>query len=120
LHRQALQQSNALFSPNARQTALSHYFLGMALIDGAQAGEAEAELRASLDPFRTLLPPDGAHPFSAASKLALGKLLVADPARRSEGIALLRDSAALRERFLGGDDPRTREVRTLLAKVDAH
>ena len=120
LHRQALQQSNALFSPNARQTALSHYFLGMALIDGAQAGEAEAELRASLDAFRTLLPPDGAHPFSAASKLALGKLLVADPARRSEGIALLRDSAALRERFLGGDDPRTREVRTLLAKVDAH
>jgi serine/threonine-protein kinase len=120
LHREALQESNALFSPNARQTALSHYFLGLALIDGARPGEAETELRASLDAFRALLPPDGAHPFSAASKLALGKLLVADPARRSEGIELLRDSAALRERFLGSDDPRTREARTLLAKVETH
>lgn len=90
------------------------------MIDGARPGEAETELRASLDAFRALLPPDGAHPFSAASKLALGKLLVADPARRSEGIDLLRDSAALRERFLGSEDPRTREARTLLAKVEAH
>ncbi|HSE13328.1 MAG TPA: hypothetical protein VLB69_11895, partial [Rudaea sp.] len=63
---------------------------------------------------------DGAHPFSAAAKLALGKLLIADPARRSEGIGLLRDSAALRERFLGNDDPRTHEVHALLAKVDTH
>jgi serine/threonine protein kinase len=118
LHRQALQDSNALFSPNARQTALSHYFLGLALIDAGQSGEAESELRASLDAFRALLPPDGAHPFSAASKLALGKLLVADPARRSEGISLLRDSVALRERFLGSQDARTREARTLLANVE--
>ena len=120
LHREALQESTALFSPHARQTALSHYFLGLALIDGGLRGEAESELRASLDAFRALLPPDGAHPFSAASKLALGKLLVADPARRAEGISLLRDSVALRERFLGSDDPRTREAQTLLAKADAH
>ncbi len=120
LHREALKESIALFSPNARQTALSHYFLGLALIDAGQRSAAEAELRASLDAFRALLPPDGAHPFSAASMLALGKLLVADPARRSEGISLLRDSAALRERFLGSDDPRTLEAQALLAKVDAH
>jgi len=120
LHGEALQESSALFSPNARQTALSHYFLGLALIDGGRQSEAETELRASLDAFRALLPPDGAHPFSAASKLALGKLLVADPDRRSEGMNMLRDSAALRERFLGGDDPRTREAQAQLAKAGSH
>jgi serine/threonine-protein kinase len=119
LHRAALQQSNALFTPNSRQAALSHYFLGLALIDAGQPVEAEAELLASLATFRALLPPDGAHPFSAAGKLALGKLLCADPARHTEGVALLRESAALRERFLGSDDARTREARALLAKADA-
>jgi hypothetical protein len=47
-------------------------------------------------------------------------LLVADPARRSEGISLLRDSVALRERFLGSEDARTREARALLVNVETH
>ena len=120
LHREALRQSNALFAPNARQTALSHYFLGLALIDAGARTEAEGELIASLTAFRALLPPDGAHPFSAAAKLALGKLLSADPARHTEGTALLREAAALREHFLGSDDPRTLEARAVLAKADSH
>jgi len=45
---------------------------------------------------------------------------VADPDRRSEGMNMLRDSAALRERFLGGDDPRTREAQAQLAKAGSH
>src|SRR5262249_53819657 len=73
LHRRALQQSMALFAPNARQTALSHYHLGMALADAGQKEEAAAELRAALASWRALLPPDGAHPFSASARLALGR-----------------------------------------------
>jgi len=115
LHREALQQSQALFAPNARQTALSHYYLGLALAEGAMADEAIAELRAAVAAYRALLPPDGAHPFSASARLALGKLLLARPQSREEALGLLRAAAELRARFLGEDDPRTREARSALA-----
>ena len=119
LHRRALAQSSALFAPNARQTALSHYHLGMALVDAGEPIEAEAELRAAIAAYRALLPPDGAHPFAASAKLALGRLLVAAPHRRDEATALLRDATALRERFLGSDDARTVEAREVLASAEA-
>jgi tetratricopeptide (TPR) repeat protein len=117
LHRRALEQSTALFAPNARQTALSHYFLGLALIDAGERAEAESQLRAALAAYRGLLPPDGAHPFAASAKLALGRLLASAPGGRDEGTALLRDAVALRERFLGAGDARTIEARQALAGV---
>jgi serine/threonine protein kinase/TolA-binding protein len=117
LHRQALQQAIALFSPNARQAALSHYYLGLALIDAGEKTEAASELRAALAAYRALLPPDGAHPFSASARLALGRLLSTQPDARDEGIALVREAVKLRERFLGADDERTLEARRTLADL---
>jgi len=117
LHRQALQESTALFAPNARQTALSHYYLGLALIAAGDKAEAASELRAALAAYRALLPPDGAHPFSASARLALGRLLAAQPDAHDEGVALLREAVALREQFLGADDARTLEARRALVAV---
>jgi serine/threonine-protein kinase len=117
LHRQALKESIELFAPNARQTALSHFYLGLALSDAGDKAEAESELRAAIAAYRALLPPDGAHPFSASARLALGRLLAAQPEAHDEGVALLRESVALREQFLGADDARTLEARQALAAV---
>jgi serine/threonine-protein kinase len=117
LHRQALKESIELFAPNARQTALSHFYLGLALSDAGDKAEAESELRAAIAAYRALLPPDGAHPFSASARLALGRLLAAQPEAHDEGVALLREAVALREQFLGADDARTLEARQALAAV---
>jgi eukaryotic-like serine/threonine-protein kinase len=118
LHRQALEESVKLFAPNARQTALSHYYLGAALVDGGQRDEAQAELRAAIDCFKGLLPPDGAHPWAATARLTLGKLLVTRAVTHGEGVRLLQEAVALRERFLGSGDARTVEARNALAAVD--
>lgn len=115
LHRQALEESTALFAPNSRQTALSHYYLGAALVDGGRYDEAQTELRASIKAFTGLIPPDGAHPFAASARLALGKLLAAQRQTHDEGLQLLHDAVSVRERFLGADDARTIEARTALA-----
>jgi serine/threonine-protein kinase len=118
LHREALDEVRAMFAPNTRQAALSHYFLGLALAAGGEDVEAEAELRASLDAFRALMPPDGAHPFAASTRLALGELLVKRNAGSSEGLRLLREAVELRAHFLGGEDARTREAQQALAKAE--
>ena len=118
LHHEALRQSLALFAPNARQTGLSHYFLGLALIDAGEKAAAAQELRASMATWRALLPPDGAHPFSASARLALGRLLLDEPAKSDEAMPLLRDAVALRERFLGPDDVRTQDARQVLAAAE--
>jgi serine/threonine-protein kinase len=117
LHRQALAQSIALFSPNARQTALSHHYLGLALADGAEKDEAAIELHAALDAYRALMPPDGDHPFAASTRLALGKLLAEKKQTREEGANLLRQALAIRERFLGAADERSVQARSELAEV---
>lgn len=118
LHREALGQSQALFAPNSRQTALSHYYLGLALAASGANAEATEELRAAIAAYRELLPPDGAHPFSASARLALGRLLVTAADTRAEGLGLLRQALALRERFLGKDDPRTLAARDALADAN--
>ena len=74
-------------------------------------------MRAALAVYRALLPPDGAHPFSASARLALGRLLSEQSDGLDEGTALLREAVALRERFLGAADPRTLEARRALATV---
>ncbi len=120
LHRQALHlESIALFAPNARQTALSHFYLGLALIDAGDKAEAESELRAAIAAYQALLPPDGAHPFSASARLALDTALLAarKPTHATQGVACLREAVALRERFLGADDARTLEARQALVAV---
>ena len=119
LHREALEQVKAMFAPNTRQAALSHYFLGLALAAGGEDADAEMELRASLDAFRALMPPDGAHPFSASARLALGELLIKRDVDRQEGLRLLRESADLRAHFLGSEDARTQEARQALARAAA-
>jgi len=121
LHREALQQASALFAPNSRQVALSHHDLGVALAAGGASDEAVQQLRAAQDAFRNLLPPDGAHPWAASTRLALGRLLLGTEATRAEALRFLHEAAAQRERFLGADDPRTGEARqALLTAQSAH
>jgi tetratricopeptide (TPR) repeat protein len=117
LNREALRQAVTFFSPNARHAGLAHYYLGLALADGGQNEEAEAELRASLQIFRMLLPPDAAHPFAASTRLALGKVLAARGKNREESLRFFSEAADLRERFFGADDDRTREARDLLQQA---
>jgi serine/threonine-protein kinase len=118
LHREALAQAK-MFAPSSRQAALSHHFLGVALAAGGDDTAAEAELRAALAAFRGLMPPDGAHPFAASTRLALGELLVKRTATRDEGVRLLGEAFALRARFLGENDARTREAQQALANAIA-
>src|SRR6185437_9350713 len=91
LHRQALQQALTVFAPNTRQAGWSHYFLGLALAAGGDRDAAIVELKAAVDVWRKLLPPDGAHPATAAVKLALGELLAQSAGARIEGLRLLHD-----------------------------
>jgi serine/threonine-protein kinase len=117
LNREALRQAITYFSPNARHAGLAHYYLGLALADAGHNDEAESELRASLQIFRVLMPPDAAHPFAASTRLALGKLLSARGDAREESLRFLTEAAELRERFLGVDDVRTREARDALQRA---
>jgi serine/threonine-protein kinase len=117
LHRHALAQSIALFAPNARQTALSRHYLGLALAEGGARDESVTQLRAAIAAYRMLLPPDGEHPFSASSRLALGKLLAEKRETRAEALELMRQAVAIRERFLGATDERTEQARGELSNA---
>jgi hypothetical protein len=58
--------------------------------------------------------PNGEHPMAATASYELGQLLVRAQATRAEGLRLLGAALAMREKFLGADDPATREVRAAL------
>ena len=118
LDRQALAQAQTLFAPNSRHCALAHYYLGLALADGGAVEEAEQQLRAVLTAQRSLLAPNGDHPLTASASLALARLVLTHADGRAEGIELLRRAVALRERFLGDDDNRTSEARSVLANAE--
>ncbi len=100
-------------------TADVHYFYGRVLELAERSREAEGEYRASLASHAALLPPEGLHYFSAATRFALGRLLAGDARTREEGRRFLEQAATLREDTLGSDNPHTREARLELAKLAA-
>jgi serine/threonine protein kinase/tetratricopeptide (TPR) repeat protein len=103
---------------NNRYTAMAHHLLGLALRDVGDARGAERELRAALASYAGYIP-GAEHPLAAATRHELGVLLVQRDADRAEGIRLLGEAVALREKFLGKDEPRTRQTRVALAEAQS-
>jgi hypothetical protein len=52
--------------------------------------------------------------MAATTSYELGRLLVRAEATHAEGVRLLGAAVAIREKFLGADDPRTKEARDAL------
>jgi tetratricopeptide (TPR) repeat protein len=112
-------RDNALkvYGEHSRQAARGHYYLGLALLAAHRDADAQAELRASLQSFALIVPPDGLHPFSAGPRLALGRLLAAQSQHSAEGLDLLRQALKLREQTFGSEHPLSVEARSALAQA---
>ena len=52
--------------------------------------------------------------MAATTSYELGRLLVRAEATRAEGLRLLGAAVAIREKFLGADDPATQDARAVL------
>jgi len=116
LQREALAAARAQNAEDTRFVAMVHDGLGLALRDAGDVEGAIPELRAALASYAGYLPK-AEHPLAADVRYDLGRLLLDRPADRAEGLRLLDEAAALRERFLGVDDPRTRAARETLGKA---
>ncbi|WP_395681799.1 protein kinase domain-containing protein [Dokdonella sp.] len=116
LQRQALKAVRSKNEEGSRYVAMVHDGLGLALRDAGDVDGAIPELRAALASYAGYLP-NAEHPLAADVRYDLGKLLIARPGDRAEGLRLLGEAAALRERFLGADDPRTRAAREALQRA---
>lgn len=107
----------ALYGERSREAARAHYALGMALLAMHENDRAQSELRASLDSFALIVPPDGMHPLSSGPRLELGRLLASDPAHAPQASKLLASALRLRTDIYGADHPLTLEARDALAKI---
>lgn len=114
---QARENALKISGEKSQNTAAAHYSYGLALSAAGQTAQAQAELRASLQSYVLLLPPDGLHLFSAETRLALGTLLAEGGETRDEGLRLLNQAVTLREEFLGADHAYTKQARETLAKA---
>ena len=103
----------------SHDTAIAHYFYGLALAAANRASDAEAEWRAALDCYSKLLPPDGLHLRSADVRLALGEMLAARIDQREDSLRLLDQGIALREQFFGAQDARAQKARALVTEIKA-
>ena len=115
LDREALLRAREDAGENSRYAALAHHYLGLALRDSGDRAGAEQELRAALASFGYI--PDARHPWAATTRLALGRLLGARTDTRDESRQLLSEAVAIREQFLGAQDPRTIEARGAMQMV---
>jgi eukaryotic-like serine/threonine-protein kinase len=114
--RQALALARQGTGENSEPSATAHYYLALALRDNGDAANAEAELRAALATFASFIP-GAEHPAAATTRLELGKLLVARADTHKEGLQLLTEAVAIREQFLGADDPLSQQARQALLKA---
>ncbi len=115
-NRAALEIAEKQKGDDNRYAALAHHYLGLALRDSGDEVAAEKELRAALASFAGYIPK-AEHPLAASTRYELGLLLIKRDASRAEGVRLLTEALALRERFLGKDEPRTQLARTALAQA---
>jgi serine/threonine protein kinase len=115
LDRQALLRAQQDAGENSRYAALAHHYLGLALRDSGDGAGAEQELRAALASFGYI--PNARHPWAATTRLELGRLLATRADTRDESRQLLSEAVAIREQFLGAEDPRTIEARAAMLAV---
>jgi len=119
LAQRARDAATTLYGERSRQAARAHFALGMALLATHANDRALTELRASLDSFTRIVPPDGMHPSSSGPRLELGRLLASDPTHAAEASTLLASAVRLRTDTYGSEHPLTLEAREALAKVSA-
>ena len=120
LAQHARDQAIGLYGERSRQAARAHYALAMALLDAHENDRAQTELRASLDSFAQITPPDGMHPLSSGPRLELGRLLSADAAHSKEAARWLQSAVQLRASTYGAQHPLTLQARDVLEKVAAN
>jgi eukaryotic-like serine/threonine-protein kinase len=116
LQRSALAASQQAHGESSRYTATAHHLLALSLRDHGDAAGAERELRAALASYAGYIP-QAEHPLAATSRYELGLLLIQRDVDHAEGIRLLMEAANLREKFLGADEPRTKQAREALLKA---
>jgi tetratricopeptide (TPR) repeat protein len=116
LTRQALAIAVKKHGEESRYAADAHQHLGLALRDSGDTGSAEQQFRAALVSRASYLS-NAEDPSGATTRFNLGLLLVGRPESRVEGVRLLSEAAALREKFLGEDDPQTKQAQSVLMKV---
>ena len=116
---QARENALKISGEKSQSAAAAHYSYGLALSAAGRTVQAQEELRASLRSYALLAPPDGLHLFSAAARQALGSLLAERDGSRDEGLRLLNQAVALREEFLGADNPQTKTAREALLKAQS-
>ena len=120
LAQRARDQAVKLYGEHSHQAARAHYALAMTLLDAHENERAQTELRASLDSFKQIAPPDGMHPLSSGPRLELGRLLAADAAHASEATQWLESAVQLRTSTYGAQHPLTLQARDALAKITAN
>ena len=108
---EAAANATKIAGERAHDTALAHYTYGLALMAAGREDEAEQALRAALQSYALLLPPDGLHVSSAEVRLALADLLTRHPEQHAEVERLIEQAAQLYSAVFGPDDARTREAR---------
>ncbi|MEP7043162.1 MAG: tetratricopeptide repeat protein [Dokdonella sp.] len=113
LERKALAGAQKVRGESSRYTAMAHHLLALSLRDSGDAAGAERELRAALASYASYIP-QAEHPLAATVRYDLALLLIQRNADRAEGLRLLTEAIALREKFLGGDEPRTQAAREAL------
>jgi hypothetical protein len=118
LDREAVQFAQSGPGESSDDAALAHHYLGLALRDSGDVAGAEHEFRAALASFAGYIP-DAEHPRAATTRLELAQLLAKQLQARDEAQRLAATAVAIREKFLGADDPRTREAATIAAKLQA-
>jgi len=99
-------------------TAAAHQYLGLSLRDSGDRDGAAREFRAALASYAGYLP-NAQHPLAATTRCDLAALLLERPETRDEGIRLLNEAADIRARFLGADDPHTRQAREALRRAQS-
>jgi tetratricopeptide (TPR) repeat protein len=118
LQKDALSASVKEYGENSRYTAIAHQYLGLSLRDSGDDAGAIGEFRSALASFVSYLP-HAEHPLAATTRYELGLLLLKRDDTRSEGLRMLAEAADLREKFLGADNPLTRQARLALSQARA-
>jgi serine/threonine-protein kinase len=112
----ALAASLKAYGENNPHTANVHEFLAISLRDSGNGGAAEREFRAALASYAGYIP-QAEHPLAATTRYELGLLLVQRDETRVEGIRLLAEAVALREKFFGKNESHTKQARAALERA---
>jgi len=116
IQRNALAAAQEKNGESSRFTAMTHHLLALALRDQGDNTGAERELRAALASYAGYIP-QAEHPLAAQTRYELGLLLLKRDTTSAEGIRLLAEAVGLYEKFLGKEEPRTRQARAALEQA---